>query len=284
MSNRFSRRYEIRRPVSGLIDQDFPEGARTSLKWILREYAEQNYYDCKNFREFLNVVLRACRVYENKMPSGVVPEIEHRATWMNAYVISRIDDWPWETCYDVVEVLLDLVKPNVRDQLHNALNEVLLSNYLAYEIRDGRIERAGTRIEDKVVTQARGLLRDPNLAGPNAQFLKAIGFYSRRPTPDDENCIKEAVGAVEGVARVLLADRSILLSGAIKQIAKEKGVHKTLQKMFENLYAFRGDAEGVAHGASGAGHQITLADAEFTLNAAGAMIVYLARLYGRAVE
>ena len=165
-----------------------------------------------------------------------------------------------------------------------AFNEVLLRNYVGYELREGRIERVGAREAEAAIAEARAILRDPNLAGPDEQFQKAIAHFNRRPKPDVENCVKDAVGAVEALARVLLNDSSILLSKAIKKIGEEKGIHPTLQKLVESLYAYRGDAEGAAHGKTGVKASVTEADAEFVLHTSAACIVYLARLYGRGVE
>jgi hypothetical protein len=200
-------------------------------------------------------------------------------------VIRALEDCEWDEFYEILETVASLIGSygDVRDWYHNQVNEVLRRHYVAYELRDGRVERVGTKLEDEVIAEARAILRDDDLAGPNEQFLKAVGFFSQRPLPDVENCVKEAVGAVEGLAGVLLSDSSILLSDAIKVIGAQKDIHKTLQKLFQNLYAFRGDAQGAAHGSTGAKPKITLADAELTLNASAALIVYLARLYGRSV-
>ena len=53
--------------------------------------------------------------------------------------------------------------------------------------------------------------------------------------------------------------------------------------MLEKLYAYRGDAEGVAHALTGE-KEVRLEDAEFALAVSASAIVYLARLYGRGVE
>src|SRR6266487_2814886 len=52
--------------------------------------------------------------------------------------------------------------------------------------------------EDKIVAAAKGILRDADLAGPNDQFGNALAAFNRRPEPDTENCVKDAVGAAEG--------------------------------------------------------------------------------------
>jgi len=63
------------------------------------------------------------------------------------------------------------------------------------------------------------VLKHSDFEGPNYQFLKAIDFFNKRPKPDLENCVKEAVGALEGVARILLKDRNITLGKATDKLA-----------------------------------------------------------------
>jgi hypothetical protein len=90
------------------------------------------------------------------------------------------------------------------------------------------MEKVGARVQEAAIAEARGILRDSDLSGPDDQYQKAIGFFNRRPEPDCENCAKEAVSAVEGVARVLLNDHSITLSRAVKRLQTEKDVHPSL--------------------------------------------------------
>jgi hypothetical protein len=193
----------------------------------------------------------------------------------------------WDEFYDILELVAGFIAAHYagkRDGFSNDVNAILRRNFMTYELREGRVERVGTKLEDRVVAEARGIPRDDDLAGPNEQFLKATGFFSQRPEPDEENCVKEAIGTAEGVARVLLNNPSILLSNAVKEIGKRKGVHPTLQKLIADLYAYRGDAEGAAHGKTGAKPEIRLGDAELLLNTSAALIVYMARLFGREVE
>lgn len=204
-----------------------------------------------------------------------------------AAVRKAIEESMWDEFYDILEAVAHHVAVFYgyqNDNFANDVNAVLGRNFVAYGLREGRVERVGTKLEDQVVAEARSILRDEDLAGPNDQLLKAIGFFSQRPEPDEENCVKEAIGAAEGVARVLLNEPSILLNNAVKEIGKSKGVHPTLQKLIADLYAYRGDAEGAAHGKTGAKPEIRLEDAELVINTSAAVIVYMARLFGRGVE
>lgn len=221
----------------------------------------------------------------SECPAGGWREAE-RCT-CRKYIYRIMSGCAWDEFYDIVEILYEELAEKDDDsaeRLEQEVNKLFSSTHVAYALRNGRIERLGAAIEDDATAQAKGILRDQDLAGPNERFLKAVAFFSRRPEPDLENCVKEAVGAAEGVARVLLGDSAILLNKAASDLEKQRGMHPTLRKMISDLYAYRGDAEGAAHGKSGAKPEITLADAGLVLTTSAAIIVYLARLFGRSVN
>ncbi len=272
-SERFSDRLQIRRPVDGLIYEDAPETLRNGFLNALERHGPPS----GGWTE----LYRRCETALDKWsprPIGVLIDI----TWI-ADLINRCK---WYEFYDLVETVIDAFESGYQDTsaFVNDVNQVLVRNYVGYEIRENRVERVGARVAEVAVAEARGILRDPQLRAADDQFQKAIGFFNQRPEADVANCVKDAVGAVEALARVLLGKPSILLDDAIKQIGQEKGIHKTLQQMVEKLYAYRGAAPGAAHGDTDAGPPVTLPDAEFVLHNSAACIVYLARLYGKAVE
>lgn len=287
MPERFSQRHETRRPATGLVDREIPNRARTDLSWIVGPYLDDVWYKGR-FEDLWRQIYQVIGQYKPPpiLRGGVLyKSLSGRSRGsVNSEILEEISGCSWDEFYDVIEVLADNLQPTNSDEFHNGVNEMLLRSYVAYELRDGKIERVGTRIEDEVIAKARGILRDQDLAGPNDQFIKAVGFFNRRPDPDVENCVKEAVGAVEGVARIFLDDPGILLSRAAKEIGKQYSVHRTLQKLFEDVYAYRGDAEGAGHGKTGAKPSITQEDAELVLYTSGALIVFMARLYGRDVQ
>jgi hypothetical protein len=189
----------------------------------------------------------------------------------------------WDEFCDLYEHVWSLLPDGVDQSFAEELNAVFLRNHFGNELRNGLVEIVGSREHERAVAEARAILRDSDLVGPDEQFQKAIGFFNRRPEPDCENCVKEAVLVVEGVARILLGEHSLTLSDALKKVRKEKDVHPTLVAMLERLYAYRGDAEGVGHALTGE-KEVRFEEAEFVLGVSASAIVYLARLYGRGVE
>jgi len=190
----------------------------------------------------------------------------------------------WDELLDLCELTYEKLESDEwRDRFTNDLNEMFVRRYVGYELRNGRIERVGTQAQDEMIGRARALLRDDDLRGPDEQFQKAIAFLNRRPEPDLENAVKEAVSAVEGVARILLDDHSLVFSRALARLKSEKDVHPTLVALLDKLYAYRGDAKGVGHALTGA-KEVRLEDVELALAVSASAIVFLARLFDRAMD
>ena len=262
----FSQRYETRRPSEGLIYDRVPQRLYHGFLNILRQLHERLR------REVWQLALQMCYRLDRELP------------YAPSFLLSEfIGDLDWDELCDACEAIWERLDGPNRDWLSNEMNALFARRYFGYELRDGRMERVGARAQEKAIAEARGILRDPDLSGPDQQFQKAIGFFNRRPEPDCENCVKEAVSAVEGVAQVLLEDDSLTFSQALKRLRKHKDVHPTLLVLLDKLYGYRSDAEGVAHALTGE-KEVRIEEAEFVLGVSASAIVYLARLFGRAVE
>ncbi len=199
-------------------------------------------------------------------------------------LVDIVNEVEWDEFCDVCEHIwqaLDGTRSYYADVFSRGVNEVFARNYFGWELRDGKMEMVGSRAQTEAISQARLILRDPVLAGPAQQFEKANDFYNQRPKPDCENCAKEAISAVEGVARILVDDHSLTLPDALKRVQVDKGVHKALVGMLAKLYGYGSDEEGVRH-ARTSEKEVRREDAELVLGVCAHAIVYLARLYGRA--
>lgn len=259
----FSERLEIGRPAQGLIYHEISPRVNDGLINLLGRI------DCLYQDSYIS------HVYER------LDRISDMTGGPRAWSIF-LGGLKWNEFYDVCEALWEIISGQVRDDFSNGLNDLFARHYIGYQLRDGEIERVGARAQDAAIAEARGILRDPDLSGPDEQFQKAVGFFNLRPEPDTENCVKEAVSAVEGVAQILLNDRKLTLSKALSRLQNEQDVHPTLISLLEKLYAYRSNAKGVGHARTG-DKEVRIEDAEFALAVSASAIVYLARLYGRGV-
>jgi hypothetical protein len=111
---------------------------------------------------------------------------------------------------------------------------------------------------------------------PLRQFRKAKDFLYKSNPPDYQNCIKDSVGAVEAIAKILLNEPTKDLGKLTTKLSDEYLGHPAMTKIVDGIYAVRGDEPGVAHGA----HDTSLlaySDAEFIINVSSALITYLVR-------
>lgn len=286
----FSRRYEAELPEGGLIYDRVPYTVFTGISNALRSLHNAMGASWET------VIERICLETDRLMPS---PQKGPILSFDDAHAV--LAGLTWNGLCDACEGLHELIREEDGrlDSYHNEdeqfvpsnlgglfqtrVNQVFARNYFGYEMRDGQVERIGAITHEETIAEAKGILSGPDFAGPNEQFSKAVKFFGARPEPDCSNAVKEAVGAVEGLARILLNDHHILLSDAVQRLRDQKRIHGALSTLIEKLYAYRGDAEGAAHGATGQ-RPVRLEEAEFVLAVSASAIVYLARLFGRAVQ
>ncbi len=106
------------------------------------------------------------------------------------------------------------------------------------------------------------------------QFQKGIKFLYHNTTPDALNSVKETVGAVEGLAKILLKQPSSTLGDLAKPLASNYMNHPAMEKIIHGIYGVASDVPGARHGA----HRQTdfgFSDAEFILNVSASIILYL---------
>jgi hypothetical protein len=94
------------------------------------------------------------------------------------------------------------------------------------------------------------VLSSPRYAGPAAHWAKVRRFSNPPPERDPENAAKEAVAAVEALARIVIGDHSLTLGEAIKVLKKGGRLAPALGKALEGVWGFTSNAPGVRHGAA----------------------------------
>lgn len=116
-------------------------------------------------------------------------------------------------------------------------------------------------------------LQAPRYAGPREHWLKAMDFAhgSKR---DLANAAKEAVCAVEAIARLLAGDHTATLGALIKQLKGQGRISPAMGKMLDGLWGFTSNEPGVRHGAP-YGSEIDEAETQYILDSAVAVLRYM---------
>jgi len=272
------------------IEEDFPLSARNGLLHLLYEAVGKDYVSgwpivAKELRRIIRV---APRDYN---PSSV-SALEQARNDAAAY-LKELD---WERAYDFCERLYShlahgtvceqdgqaVTITKAQSQLFFAeeLQRLFEEESLAYEFRDGSVQRRGKRHTINQINKAETALADQKLEAARKHFSKALRYFRDREKPDPENAIKEAVCAVEAAAKELFPDsKAATLGDFVKWATGSERVllPKTIAQTFTGLYAFRNGGEGVSHGATSGGAATTELS-EYVLALAASQIVLLADL------
>ncbi len=256
----FSKRYSLRSTPEGLMYEDVPERARVGLYHIVELF----------FKRYLALDKALCVAL--RIPFARKATGDYTASVAIEDLIKTCEWWQF---YDICEVLWEALEyKRDKDSLSTEVNTLLREEQLGFEFKDGKVEKVGSGFIDAKVKEARYLLKEPEFKGADEHFEKAIKALNVRPNPDVENCIKDAVAAIESVGRIIAHDDKALLDDIIKDMAKKGIIPKPLDQSIQKLYAYRGDEPGVAHGLVGAS-KVTIDEAEFVLAMSAAIIIYL---------
>lgn len=265
-SELFSKRYSLRPTPEGLMYEEVPERARVGLYHIVEQFFYSQLGDL--YLKLYKKICVALRIPRNR---NVVYDYE--ASIAVEKLIMNCDWWQF---YDICDVIWAELHTRDKDKFSTNVNALFREEQLGFELRDGRVEKVGSGFIDAKVKEARYLLKEPEFKGADQHFEKAIKAINVRPNPDVENCIKDAVAAIESVGRVIVSDDKALLDDIIRSAAKKGVIPKPLDQTFQKVYAYRGSEPGVAHGAVDTS-KVTEAEAELILAMSAAMIIYLVK-------
>lgn len=257
---RFSDRFGGRPATEPVKPDEVPDSARVGLNQLVSQLRDNALPSLTKMWIAANEELRKVAP-EGGISIGMFRSLIHEAQWWEYY----------EICEALVRVATN------QSEVANRIEALFAAENLAYAMTEnGIIWRYSNPAKETVDEAERLLVDDPKLAAPARQWRKAQEHLSKRP-PDHENCVKDAVGALEGVARILTGKTGQTLSRILPELAARAGMHKTLEIAIDKLYAYRGDEHGVAHGATNTELANLAAEAEMVLYWAGGAIVYFAK-------
>lgn len=258
------------------IDSDFPETAKVGLVHLLHDLIRRRYiYTWGEIARELERISRGpVRNYDG---------VEGTAKSNSEVFLKRL---PWDKVLDFCERLHNSLANETarageaKKYIAVELERLFIEEGLAFEFRDGRIERRGRAHTTTQVSKAQVVLGDPRLDSARKHFNKAIKYFRDVSQPDPENAVKEAVCAVEATARALFPGSSGKTLGDITKALTGNDVGqlpKAVAQTFHGLYGFRSGGEGVAHGGT-TGGPVTNTIAEYVLAVAASQMILLVDL------
>lgn len=278
----FNQRFGTDLPQRPL-DKEVPESARIGLINLLEKLIDQGYIS------YWPVLTREALLTARRLRSDFQKQNDQDIC------IVVIKELPWDRFYIFCEKAFQVLQPkghwNQGEQdyietgtleesqgyFSDEINELMAEEHLAYELVDGIFQRRGRPQLQKSLQRVGAVLADPRYVQVRSHYNKAVKFFNERPTPDVQNCIKEAVCALEAFTEILFGKKSAKNFDELirsKEGNTEGQIAPTIGESIIKLRAFRGNAQGVAHAALDGGF-VSEVEAELVLSLVASYITYL---------
>ncbi len=280
-----SLRQRLGQHAGQIIDNDFPNDARIALSYLLDDLFEKGFLVKKE--EIIRELNRIGRITKGDL------EQTSNKSFINQVSV-RINQFDWPQVYFFCERLYDkLLKPVVYDYIEitsleeereyfsKEINTILEEENLAFRFIDGKFHRKGRAQTQKVIARTSTVLSDPRLSKVKYHFNKAREFFDKRPMPDNENCIKEALCSLEACIEILTTkSASQDFPKAVRQLQgnKPRQIPAPIVEGMIKLHGYRGSGEGVSHAAL-EGTRVSTLESELILSLAASYITYLVDLF-----
>ena len=174
-------------------------------------------------------------------------------------------------------VSIEEVQKYFSDEINLILKEENFDLYFS----EGHFKRIGRAQTQKAFERVGAVLINPNLESVKNHYNKARRFFDKQPKPDPENCVKEALCALEASIEILTDKKaSKEFEKVIKQLEGngQKQIPPPIGEGMIKLHSYRGSGQGVSH-ASTHGNRVELIDAELVLSLVASYITYLVDLF-----
>lgn len=204
-------------------------------------------------------------------PSNIWPQFAHHAARLffkvpvddlpfhpyqkREWIRKRFDEMEWFEVYDLTEFVADEYSKLrghtdlrlIRNRIQGAFNQVFEEELSGYRYIGGELAPISNPSEVGAIESAVDMAARYGLSGARAHIISALQLFGKRPEPDYRNAVKEAISAVESIAKQLSGNDSQGLAGALDELARKSSIHGALHTAFLNLYGYTSDEDGIRH-------------------------------------
>jgi hypothetical protein len=271
----FSEREGLAAEPETHADDYLPPWVREDVTNAIKDFVESNppvaYAGLDLYSLFRPYIWRVLQRQPPTSPAG--------GPWA-MYIPRTLAQCSWWQFYDIIEQISERI---VRQwglehipAFSQRVNTILARDGISWRLdHQGRVIRALNPQVARQIRETRILLATPRFQGPDEEFERALGLLNRRPDPDKENCVKDAVGAMEAVANIIAGTTGEQLNRLLGREPFTSGIHPAIRQAIDKVYAYRGAAPGVGHGQVGPS-VVGLAEAIWVLAMSASTILYLA--------
>jgi len=186
-------------------------------------------------------------------------------------------NYPYSDIYNDLDYIISLDTWEL-DKFRKNLKKILDNHQCYYTIffegKDCSIAPRGTEQEKNSIEQCYKDLKENNkFNGAKKHLVDAVGFMNNS---EYANSIRESIGAVESVCKVISNEPSETLTGALQKLVNNEYVNKTLKEGFKRLYNYTSDEKGIRHSLFEENKaKVDSVDAQYMIGSCASFISYL---------
>jgi hypothetical protein len=241
----FSDRFGITKPKSILqvdgIDNDLRNGLWQACTEAFFQRGDGDYEYDHPFREIMNqVYVDFFKSTSDNVPYGYGDGIDAIRTFFY-----RAE---WWKVYNFLEFLISAFdhRPFVPERSFSERVSFFLEREKSgYRILQGQFVAITDEVELAAVSDAANL--GTKFSGAREHIRSAIALFSKKPSPDYRNNIKESISAVESAARVVTNSPKATLGDALKVMDSKIAIHPAMREGMNKLYGYTSDQGGIRH-------------------------------------
>lgn len=146
----------------------------------------------------------------------------------------------WYEIYNFIEYLC-----SDKTGIQKFFNNILEQERSAYRFVDSILAPISNELEQDEI---QAVFANPEkYSGAKIHLKRAIELFSQKPNPDLRNAVKEAISAVESVAKVASGKSNATLGDALKEMEKSHVLPTPLKLGLEKLYGYTNGPDGIRH-------------------------------------
>lgn len=134
-----------------------------------------------------------------------------------------------------------------KESIERVLNTIFEQELSGYRFLGGELVPISNPAEAAAIDEALDASARSGLGGVHAHLVASLQLLGKRPDPDYRNSVKEAISAVESIAKQLGRADTPGLAGALEELSKKVQLHGALKSGFVKLYGYTSDESGIRH-------------------------------------
>ena len=235
MKRKFSERMGLSGHIQTIQIEEMNDALRNSLWNFLHSLYESQH-------DYWMPVAKWVAQFFLKVP---VDELPHRDYRCRDWLKDHFYRLTWYEVYDFIEFIVDHHESMVRysqyrkNKLEEIFNVILERELSGYRFISGVVAPVSSPAEVSEISGAIESTARSGLDGAHEHLQTALMLLGKKPDPDYRNSIKEAISAVESIAKQLSGSSSQGLSGTLDALSKNADIYGALKAGFIKLWLYK---------------------------------------------